>query len=495
MRVLLLASIIGRLLREDPHGFLVKAAERLRQSGVPAAVIPLVRQSRSRARELVDRGELSQAIEACGTNRADRVLRRRLIHQLEELHATPPAPSTRKPHSGDLRVLYLAANSLPFTVSGYTQRTHAVVRALRDRGVLIDAMTRLAYPLVVGKWVRGMTQEIDGVPYHRLLPSSYPSTPWQRHAKSIEMISEWVRDHDISIIHTTTNFPNAIVASRVAQQCGIPWIYEVRGELERTWLTRLPRELQQEAESSEFYQLARAQETAYARAADAVVALSEISRQQLIARGVAAEKIHVVPNAVDETFLKMSLDQQTLREELGLPVDKTIVGSVTSVVDYEGLDVLIESMLELPDSYIALIVGDGTARPGLEQLAESLGVADRVLFVGRQPSADIAKWYAVLDVFVVPRHDTLVCRTVTPIKALSAQALGVPVVASDLPALREVTGGVETYVPAGHADALAAAILGVEGNGAGREWAASRTWNMAAASLQRIYESLLEQDD
>ena len=171
------------------------------------------------------------------------------------------------------------------------------------------------------------------------------------------------------------------------------------------------------------------------------------------------------------------------------------MGSVTSVVDYEGLDVLIESMLELPDNYVALIVGDGTARPGLEQLAESLGVADRVLFVGRQPSADIAKWYAVLDVFVVPRHDTLVCRTVTPMKALSAQALGVPVVASDLPALREVTGGVETYVPPGDAVALAAAILGVKGTDAGKEWAATRTWSMAAASFQRIYESLLERND
>lgn len=495
MRVLLLASIIGRLLREDPHGFLVKAAERLRQGGVPAAVIPLLRQSCSRARDLADRGELSQAIEACGASRPDRVLRRRLIHQLEELHATPPVPSPRKTHSGDLRVLYLVTNSLPFTVSGYTQRTHAVGRALRARGVLIDAMTRLAYPLVVGKWVRGITQEIDGVSYHRLLPSSYPTTPCQRHAKSVEMISEWVRNHDISIIHTTTNVPNAIVASRVAQRCGIPWIYEVRGELERTWLTRLPKELQQEAETSEFYQLARAQETAYVCAADAVVALSEISRQQLITRGVLAEKIHVVPNAVDESFLTMSFDQQALREELGLPVDKIIVGSVTSVVDYEGLDVLIESMLELPDNYVALIVGDGTARPGLEQLAESLGVADRVLFVGRQPSADIAKWYAVLDVFVVPRHDTLVCRTVTPMKALSAQALGVPVVASDLPALREVTGGVETYVPPGDAVALAAAILGVKGTDAGKEWAATRTWSMAAASFQRIYESLLERND
>ncbi len=81
----------------------------------------------------------------------------------------------------------------------------------------------------------------------------------------------------------------------------------------------------------------------------------------------------------------------------------------------------------------------------------------------------------MLEVFVVPRHDTLVCRAITPIKALSAQVIGVPVVASDLLALREVTGGVEIYAPAGQADALAAAIFGVEKSTAGREWVASRT--------------------
>ena len=169
-------------------------------------------------------------------------------------------------------------------------------------------------------------------------------------------------------------------------------------------------------------------------------ALSEISKKQLVERGVLAEKIHVIPNAVDEEFIGREFERSAIRRELGLP-DIPLVGSVTAVVDYEGLDTLIESLQHLPIKAKVLIVGEGTARPELEALASSLGMRDRVIFTGRKPQDEIWKWYAALDLFAVPRKDTQVCRTVTPIKPLMAQSLGVPVVASDLPALREVTGG------------------------------------------------------
>lgn len=486
MRITLLLSGAFGLFIKGPVEFGEKVRERLRQSGVS---LPRLWRA-PRVSTWASRGELSKALrEEAGGNR---ILRKRLTEQLEELHMAPPVvTSPRRAPGAQIHVLHLLTNSLPYTNSGYTQRSHAVLRALNARGVPVQAVTRLAYPLVVGKWPRSDRELIDGVTYHRLLPSFYPATVRKRHEKSVDKLVEMVREQQFSVIHTTTNFPNAIVASRVAQRCGIPWVYEMRGELERTWLSRLPVELQEEAEQSEFYRLARAQETAYASAADAVVALSEISRAQLIERGVDAEKIHVIPNAMDEDLLDITCDQRQLREELGLPVDKKIVGSVTSVVDYEGLDMLIRSLTHLPDDVMVLIVGDGTAKPALEQLAAESGVADRVIFVGRKPTSEITRWYGVLDAFTVPRHDTLVCRTVTPLKALQAQALGIPVIASDLPALREVTGGVESYVPAGDAKALAEAIEGVKKTDSGRRWAATRTWSMAAEKYELLYRSLM----
>lgn len=64
-------------------------------------------------------------------------------------------------------------------------------------------------------------------------------------------------------------------------------------------------------------------------------------------------------------------------------------------------------------------------------------------------------------------------------------------IASDLPALREVTGGVESYVPAEDPKALAEAIEKVEESDAGRNWAATRTWGMAAERYEQLYRSLL----
>ena len=69
-------------------------------------------------------------------------------------------------------------------------------------------------------------------------------------------------------------------------------------------------------------------------------------------------------------------------------------------------------------------------------------------------------WYQALDVFCVPRLDTPVCRLVTPIKPMTAMALGRPVVVSSLPALRELTTpGASRSFPPGDAEALARVLI------------------------------------
>jgi glycosyltransferase involved in cell wall biosynthesis len=141
-------------------------------------------------------------------------------------------------------------------------------------------------------------------------------------------------------------------------------------------------------------------------------------------------------------------------------------------------------------------VGDGEARPELEALTQQLDLKDRVHFVGKKASDTIWKWYAALDVFVVPRKDQEVCRTVTPIKTLLAQANRIPVVASDLPALREVSGDYAIYVPAENPQKLAKAIAELfsaddKQLDALREqamkWVSRRTWCVNAQRLISLY--------
>lgn len=489
------ASVVLRLLREDPEGFCIKLSERLRQLGVPGASFLALKYPRDVVHQLAARGELSAALDLISADpirfgRRGQRLARRLGQQLQELETSPLHGTSPRPADTGSKALYVLTNSLPYTNSGYTQRSHQSLLAMQTAGVSVEAATRLAYPLVIGKRAKQKTELIDNLVYHRLLPERYAATVTERHSEAAALLAELAKKNDVRLLHTTTGFSNAIVVSRAAQSLQIPWIYEIRGEPEKTWLSSLPEDEQHAAESSEYFRLVQQQETRYAAAADAVVVLSEISQAQLIERGIPAEKITVIPNAVDSALVDLPFDRNAIRRELDLPLGKKLVGTVSALVDYEGLDILVQALKELPPEYSLLLVGEGTARPQLQKLVEMEGLEDRVLFAGRKPQRGIWKWYAALEVFVVPRRNTPVCRTVTPIKALTAQALGIPVVASDLPALREVTGNLAHYVPAEDPTQLAKGILCADDGHAGKTWAASRSWGSVGGKYRRLYDDL-----
>jgi glycosyltransferase involved in cell wall biosynthesis len=88
----------------------------------------------------------------------------------------------------------------------------------------------------------------------------------------------------------------------------------------------------------------------------------------------------------------------------------------------------------------ALIVGDGKRRAALQQYVSEREAGSAVIFTGQVPHEDVLDYYAVLDVFVVPRVQERAARLVSPLKPFEAMAAGVPLVVSDLDALREIVG-------------------------------------------------------
>lgn len=497
---LLVATSIS-LSRQDPHDFIQKIVRFLRLAGVPGTkAIELRLQD---AGHLASGGTSSYYLRmGClkeatapenAVTRADVVAARKAESQLRVLQTEIfPGRAVLPPDQSEPRVLYVLTNSLPYTQSGYTVRSHEILRALKEQGHNIDAVTRLAYPVTVGKFPASYVEVVDGILYHRLLPDRFPTDIVERIDLAVDMLISKARELNISLLHTTTDYTNAIIVSRAARILGVPWIYEVRGELESTWLSRLPRLEQETAKESDFYLLSQAKETEAMQSASAVITLSEIAKEKFVARGIPSEKIHVAPNAVDSALFTKGVSKSQNRAELGIDNEVFLIGTVTSLVDYEGLDCLIRALEFLPKAQ-CLIVGDGVSRPDLERLARDIGVSSRVTFAGRQPLNDIWRWYSVLDVFVVPRKDTEVCRSVTPIKALTAQALGIPVVASNLPALREVTGNLAYYVEPDDPRSLAKGIeasLNSDSVDSGIEWATTRTWSQTGLSLSQVYSSL-----
>jgi glycosyltransferase involved in cell wall biosynthesis len=239
-------------------------------------------------------------------------------------------------------------------------------------------------------------------------------------------------------------------------------------------------------------------------AADLVVTLGEAMRDEIMARGVPAEKIEIVPNAVSAEFLKLLPDATTLREELGIKPDEPVVGEVTSLVPHEGIGTLLEATAILRARGVparALIAGDGPERAALQHQAARAGLAEAAVFTGRVPAVKVRQFHALLDVFVVPRTPDRVCQLVTPLKPVEAMASGLCVVTSEVKALTEIVKhevtGMQTVPqdPVSLADCLERLIYSPDirrklGDNA-REWAArDRTWAHNAARYRDAYARL-----
>ncbi|MGO4385540.1 glycosyltransferase family 4 protein [Specibacter sp. RAF43] len=337
----------------------------------------------------------------------------------------------------DNRVLHLLTNSLPHTGSGYAQRSHSILTAQRDAGLEVLAVTRLGYPVQVGKVLARDEDVVDGVRYQRIAGSSLAATPDARLQQEAERLLDIALEFRPSVLHTTTHFVNGLVVGAVAKALGIPWVYEVRGLLADTWASTRG----DSARESERYVRFQACEARVMQDADLVVTLGEAMKASLVAAGVPSQKIMLAPNAVGGPFLAEPRAPEEARRELGLDPALQYIGTVSSLVDYEGLDDLVDAFSLLVPNFPnlrLLIVGSGTAGPALERQADDLGLLGKVIFTGRVARDLTPLYHQALDVFVVPRRDLAVTRAVTPLKPVEALASARPVVASDLPALREI---------------------------------------------------------
>lgn len=488
----------------------------------------------TRARAAWTRGDLSGALQILddagqGTSLYARRLRSELQllepgHRLTATPALTSAPTTPPPprplRDGDrLRVLHILTNSLPHTQSGYSLRSHRILTALHGAGIDSVALTRTGYPVMLGMPFSQDEDVVDGIRYVRTLPSRLSRTQEGRLQAEVDRAVELVAEFRPHVIHATTNYFNALVAQAVSAATGLPWILEVRGLMEKTWIASHPtEEARREAAASEKARLVVAREAELATAADAVVTLSETMVAELVERGVDADAITVVPNGVDETLLTGHLSPGAARAAVGLPAPQGVflVGAVSALVDYEGFDTLLRAAAqlitdpkqdaELRDRLHVLLAGDGTAAPELRALSKELGIADRVIMPGRIPREAARDWVQALDIVIVPRHDAEVTRTVTPQKPVEAMALGRPVIASDLPALCEAVSSedgrlnADLFAPGdarGLADSIAEAFVtrGAvhEQVKSGLQAGGERTWPALVQRYGTIYRDALEQ--
>jgi len=161
-------------------------------------------------------------------------------------------------------------------------------------------------------------------------------------------------------------------------------------------------------------------------------------RDRLVERGIPADSVSVITNAVDVEQFPPQARDDALPRRLGLG-DGPVIGYISTLAVFEGIETLLQATAELRRRgrrVRCLIVGDGQHGPVLKELSRSLGLDDgTVVFTGRVAYADINAYYSIIDAFVVPRHDVGVARLVTPLKPYEAMAMERVVVMSRLDAL------------------------------------------------------------
>jgi glycosyltransferase involved in cell wall biosynthesis len=189
------------------------------------------------------------------------------------------------------------------------------------------------------------------------------------------------------------------------------------------------------------YRAARLLDEHAFRKADAIVTLCEGLRADIVARGIAAEKISIVPNGIAPgAFSHRRPAKDELRAKLGLE-GKIVLGFFGSFHPFEGLDILFDAiaMLRHERNDIAVILaGGGPVEEQLKWQTLRLGLEDCVTFLGRVPHRQIGDYHDLTDLFVYPRRAMRFTDMVTPLKPLETMARGGVVLASDVGGHREI---------------------------------------------------------
>ena len=184
------------------------------------------------------------------------------------------------------------------------------------------------------------------------------------------------------------------------------------------------------------------------RHADICTANSRATAQKAL-QMTACRNLMIIPMGVDLNDFKKSTEVGDLKKKLRL--DGEVILSVGRLIDLKGTDYLIKALpkvlLRFPQTK-ALIIGSGPQKSYLLNLAKELHIKDSVVFIGQIPHSQMAKYYSLADVFVLPSITSKMGETEGfGVVLLEAMACGLPVIGSD-------TGGIPDIIKNGETGLL-----------------------------------------
>ncbi len=214
--------------------------------------------------------------------------------------------------------------------------------------------------------------------------------------------------HDFDLIDAHYFFPDGVAAAMLGKRLGRPVVITARG----TDINLIPR-----------YRVPRRLIRWAADNAAGVVAVCEALRDEFVRIGVDSSRVRVLRNGVDLDTFK-PIDRTIARRKLGLR--EPVLLSVGHLIPRKGHDLVIQALLEIPKASL-LIVGEGPMEASLKRLTDSLGLAQRVRFLGPVAHERMHEVYSAADVLVLASD-----REGWPNVLLEAMASGTPVAATNV---------------------------------------------------------------
>ena len=258
--------------------------------------------------------------------------------------------------------------------------------------------------------------------------------------KTIRLISSYVRNNDVDIVHTHEYKSNiyaklsALVTKKPLVSTCHNWI---NSNLKMHFYNSLDKRVLKHV--------------------DAVISVSQPVQKQLFTAGISRKKITLIENGINIEKFNTSVDELKLKRELCIDPDQTVVGTVGRLSNEKGHRFLIEAAKQIHavnKNCVFLLIGDGVSKSQLEESARKLNLGDKVIFAGTR--TDIPQLLSIMDIFVLPS-----LLEGQPMALFEAMAAKKPIVATkvgDVPIiLREGMCGM--LVPPSDADAIAEAIL------------------------------------
>lgn len=234
--------------------------------------------------------------------------------------------------------------------------------------------------------------------------------PWLMAIACYPKIRKIIKEgFDFDVLDAHYFYPDGVAAMMLARWLGKPLICSARG----SDITLLPR-----------YPVPRRLIGKAVQSCDTVVTVSRALKTEIEVLGYNAKRIEVLRNGVDLEMFRPADDRSDLKRRLGM--EEFTILSVGNLLELKGHHLTIAAMQSLPDCKL-LIAGDGPWKKKLYELAENLGVDDRVQFLGTVEHRELPDLYAAADLMVLASS-----REGWANVLLESMACGTPVVATNI---------------------------------------------------------------